>query len=154
MFVFIIICVLAVAIAFLFWMLVFRNNVIEYQEKIKQAKSRVRVEKSTMTRTGRAIQEEHSSVGQSVYSTAPRVNNVGFMHGDMGKASIYSSKTSKVMALSQSHEDAQYRLNEIISAYNRYIRKFPNFIMAAILKCKSEEYIGEEDLQKSTKLDW
>ena len=33
MFIFIIICVLVVGIAFLVWLLTFRNNVIEYQEK-------------------------------------------------------------------------------------------------------------------------
>ncbi|MBQ7294085.1 MAG: hypothetical protein IJW79_10150 [Clostridia bacterium] len=160
MFLFILICVLvfAVVIAFLIWLLVFRNKVIDYQERIKEAKSRVRVEKSTMGRTSRAIH-----VGQTFgepfggYTTTgiygARVNNVGFVQGDMGKASIYNKSTDTVTSLSQSVERAQYDLNKLISNYNRYISVFPNVIMAAILKCKKEEYLDEGNMKKSTALD-
>ena len=158
MFIFIIICVLVVGIAFLVWLLTFRNNVIEYQEKIKQAKSIVRVEKSTMSRTSIAMQEEKKEPDRFVSPMAggiyvPMRNTVGFMQGDMGKASIYGKKTDTVKSLAQSIERAQYSLNELISEYNRYISVFPNIIVASILKCKKEEYIGEDNLNASTRID-
>lgn len=145
---------IAVVIAFFIWLVVFRNNVIEYQEKIKEAKSRVRVEKSTMGRTSRAVQEERSapfSVKSGVFGA--NVNTVGFLQGDMGKASIYGKKTDTLTSLSQSVERSQYDLNKLILDYNRYIRKFPNMIVAALLRCKKEEYIDEGNLKKGLELD-
>ena len=151
---FIFIFVFIMVIAFLVWLLVFRNNVIDYQERIKEAKSRVRVEKSTMGRTSRAIQEEkphQDSMFGGLYGV--RINTTGYLQGDMGKASIYNKKTDTVTALSQSVEKSQSELNKLISNYNRYISMFPNVIMAVILKCKREEYIGEDNLKKSIELD-
>ena len=142
-------CILIVAvILFLVVLIKFRNKVFDYKEKIKQAKSRVRVEANTYSRQMKNsvnMQREASGLGMNSMKT-------GIFYGNLGAAYMYKTGTSMINDLANSYEKAQYALNELISEYNRFVGKFPNLILAAILKYKKEAYIDEMHLDVSTEL--
>ena len=142
--------VLALAIFFLVVLIKFRNKAVDYQERIKNAKSRVRVEANSYTKQMKNsvnVQKQTGAMGSGGMG-----NGGGFLYGNMANAQMYGMGTSLVQDLGSSYEKAQYALNELISEYNRFIGKFPNLILAAILRYKKEEYIDESHLEASTKI--
>ena len=138
--------VLALAISFLVALLKFRNKVLDMKEKIKKSKSHVRVAQNkyvkSLQNTSAALNKnETGGVGG------------GLMYGDMGSASKYDTNASLVSDLADSYEKAQIMLNELISQYNSFISKFPNLILAAVLRYKREDYIDEKNLDMSTSIN-
>ena len=144
-----IIVILIAIVALAIWLgvalLKFRNNALVYKEKIKKAKSHVRVAQNkyvkSLKNTAGALELNTNTDG-----------GVGLWSGDMGAAAKYGTNTELVRSLAESYEQAQNLLNELISQYNFFISKFPNLIFAAILRYKKENYIDEENLDMSTSL--
>lgn len=137
--------VFSLAICFLIVLIKFRNKVLEMKENIKKHKSQVRVAQNKYVKS---LQNTAFALGQDKTSE----DGGGFMYGDMGSASKYNTNSSLVSDLAASYEEAQTLLNELISQYNSYICKFPNLILASILKYEKEDYIDEENLDMSTSI--
>lgn len=141
---FLIVCIV---IIFAVVLIKFRNRVFEYQEKIKQAKSRVRVKQNSyLKQMNNAVSMQHKSGSAMGNSTG------GMFYGNIGSAQAYQIGVDLVNCLATSYEKAQYDLNDLVSEYNRYIGKFPNLILTMILKYEKEEYIDEVNLTDSTKI--
>ena len=147
----IIFAVIALAIIFFIILIKFRNRVMEYQENIKKAKSRVRVEQNTYSKQVRNTQRNQQHI--TAYGAgAIGSMGAGYLAGNLGASQAYKTGTSMMGDLAKSYEQAQYALNDLISEYNMFISAFPNLILAAILRCKKEAYIDEPGLEHSTEL--
>lgn len=146
LFVLVAIGVIVLAVLFGVGLLGFRNQAVTYQEKIKHAKSQVRLAQNKyfkqMQNTEAALGDKN---GQS--------KDVGVAYGDMGSASKYSTNTSMITTLANAYESAQNSLNDIVSQYNNFITGFPNVVYARILKYERELYIDEDNLDKTMTLE-
>lgn len=144
-----IVCVvvlLVVAGFFVSKLIAFKNKGTAYQEKIKKAKSDVRLAQNKYVK---ALRNTEGALGVG----AENVAQTGMVMGDIGSASKYDTNTELVCSLANAYERAQNILNDIISQYNNYISIFPNLIYAKVLRYKREAYIDEQNLDKTMMLN-
>ena len=135
-------------IVFIVKMFKFKGKVVEYQEKIKRAKSRVRIEQNRYLKTMKNTVENQNKVspqGESNGSTEIFI-------GSSGSAQKYDTGSKTISELAMAYKVAQDELNKVIMEYNIFISKIPNFIFASILKYSKEAYIDEANLDVTTTL--
>ena len=126
----------------------FRGTIVTFQEEIKRAKSRVRIEQNRYLKTLKNTVTNQENVSQNGDANNARV----FINGVSGSAQKYATGTGMISELAFAYRNAQDELNSVIKEYNVFIGKFPNFIYAAIFKYSKEEYIDEENLDSTTTL--
>ena len=127
-------------------LIAFKNIVTGFQERIKKAKSDVRLAQNKYVKALRNTEGALAAGAEIGVQT-------GVLMGDVGAASKYDTNTELVCSLANAYERAQNTLNETISNYNKYISIFPNLIYAKILRYKREAYIDEQNLDKTMMLN-
>ena len=143
-----IIAIIVIAIVFFTKFFKFKGKAVGYQERLKKAKSLVRIEQNRYLKTVKnaaANQNDVANHGESCGS-------VGYMNGDIGSAYKYGTGSNMISTLASAYRNAQEQLNEVIMDYNVFIGKFPNKIFAAMCGLSKEEYIDEENLDSTTTL--
>ena len=136
-------------IVFIVKMFKFKGKGVEYQEKIKRAKSRVRIEQNRYLKTMKNTVENQNKVSPQGESNG---NTEIFINGSSGSAQKYDTGSNTISELAMAYKVAQDELNKVIMEYNIFISKFPNFIFASIFKYSKEVYIDEANLDVTTTL--
>ena len=134
----------------------FRGKSIYYQERIKKLKSEIRIVKAKYVQ---AIKQINTKQGKTVDNTTKLKDvlkpnyNIGF-GGTAGGYSLDGNELHKtdirlIDQLSSSLLSTQNSLNEAINEYNVYINKFFYVPFAKMLKLKKQDYIEEDNLDRS-----
>ena len=148
-FVFLIILFIVLLITFL----KYRNKVLLLKDRINQTKSRVRVAKAKYLQVLKKVEvfQKNSLNSQSEAYKNAIVEGVGVaVGGAVGKIDDSLQSSSEIIEqLANNYAEAQNELNRIINLYNKEILVFPKTIYAAILGYKREQYIDEENIDKS-----
>lgn len=139
---------------FLITFLKYRNRVLVLKDLINQTKSKVRVLKAKYLQVLKKVENmQKSSINtqSEAYKNAV-VEGVGTMVGGaVGRIDDSLESSSKIIEqLANDYTEAQNELNRIINLYNKEILVFPKSIYASILGYKREQYIDEDNIDKST----
>jgi hypothetical protein len=136
-------------IVFVVKMFKFRSKALEYQEELKRAKSKVRIEQNRYLKTLKNTVENQNNVSSKDERDG---NNNIFINSSSGSAQKYDTGSNMISELSLAYKCAQDELNRVIKEYNTLLIKFPNFIYASIFKFSKENYIDEDNLDSTTTL--
>lgn len=150
--VFIILVVIAI-LAFLITFLKYKNKVMILKDRIDQSKSKVRVLKAKYLQVLKKVEnmQKNSLNSQSEAYKNAVVEGVGVaVGGAVGKIDDSLQSSSIIIEqLANDYAEAQNELNRFINLYNKEILVFPKSIYASILGYKREQYIDEENIDKS-----
>ena len=139
--------VLVLGGVFAAYLLSYRNKALDFQERIRMAKSTVRVAKSKYVKVMRNSAATDSTVNNASQCAAGLTNG-----GSGGIGGTFVTSVDMVNRLADEYQAAQLRLNFLVKEWNTFIGKFPNVIFSTVLRLKKEEYIDESKLEKSTEL--
>ncbi len=148
---------LSICIIILIRAISFRNTVIQKIEAIKLAKSKVRISKAKYLQVLRKIgtTQNESNISQgSAYFSANAAGKTGeFIGGAIGQIdSNFEATSDLVVTLADEYQTVQDALNRLVNQYNVYISSFPRVIFTKMFHYTKEEYIDNEKLSESTKL--
>ena len=139
-----------------YYLMRFRNKVVNQKEGIEKAKSRVRILKAKYLQVLRKVgttQKDANDAQGGAYYTANRNGGGRFIGGAIGSVDSNFEEVGKlVVSLANEYQSAQQSLNELVNRYNVYITAFPRVILTRIFGFKKEEYIDSENLNESTRL--
>ena len=139
-----------------YYLMRFRNKVVNQKEDIEKAKSRVRILKAKYLQVLRKVgttQKDSNDAQGGAYYAANRNGGGRFIGGAIGAVDSNFEEVGKlVVSLANEYQSAQQNLNELVNRYNVYITAFPRIILTKIFGYKKENYVDSGNLAASTKL--
>ena len=137
-----------------YYLMKFRNKVVNKKEDIEKAKSRVRILKAKYLQVLRKVgttQKDSNDAQGGAYYAANRNGGGRFIGGAIGAVDSNFEEVGKlVVSLASEYQFAQQNLNELINYYNLYITSFPRLILAKIFGYKKENYIDSGKVMLNT----
>ena len=152
---FFLIIFLILVIAFLVYLIKFRNSCVYQLERIESQKSNIRILKAKYLNVLSKTLDTNNSVNKSLGAAYGVANASGagrFIGGARGEIDNFEDSTNIVYKLANEFHQAQNALNNSVNTYNNYISKFPSNLLAKMLKFTKEEYIDSENLELSMSL--
>ena len=148
---------LIILIIIIICIICFRNSVVQRKEDIENAKSEVRILKAkylqVLRKTGKTQLDSNIAQGYA-YQMANENGGGEFIGGAIGPIrSNFKGSSKLVQSLADEYQRAQQRLNYEVKSYNIYITAFPRVILSKMFGYKKENYVDNDNLDASTKLN-
>ena len=151
-----VVCLLIWIMLLLLKLIFVKNIITQYKNLIAESKSNVRIRKGKYVQVMELTNKMNSTTsdveGEFYLKSTAGVGTNSFINlaGTPRMQENYQTSIELVLSLAESYEEAQSELNSLIKEYNTYISSFPTCIYARCLLAKKEQFVDNQNLQKST----